>query len=637
VSAGEVEFEFRTVSLFELQNDSGVQFGELGHQVRDRVLAKCEWESELHDASLRIAVPEHVGEFRFQLAEQSACPPGELLTKGCEAHTTTVRGNELRSEFLFKRMDPSAHGRLRNAEAFGCFRHSSIASGKLRERPKARRERHQPIIHILIICKRSIIRRIKRALGKWKHCNFLHATGVTMASPMSTADAAVPAEADVLLVGAGIMSATLGALLTTLDPSLKIVVLEAATDPVTESSNPWNNAGTGHAGYCELNYMPNPKNGARSREINKQYRASKAWWEKLEAQGLLKLDTFLASTPHMSLVFGQQDVEYLHTRYLTLSQDPLFDGLEYSENPEQIAKWAPLTEGVARRSERIAATYHPNGSDIDFGALTQALLKIVSDNGGTVAYGYKTTGLKQRNGEWLAVCKSVTRGAFTMRERRVFAGTGGQTLRTLQKAKMPEIKQYGVLPVGAAFYRTFSEEVTAQHRAKVYSQSAVGAPPMSVPHLDARRVGGKDAVMFGPYATFSTKLLKHGSIFDFFATLTPGNLTTVIGAIVRNTDLIIYLIGQLTASKKQKFRELLRFAPNARPEDWELFTAGQRAQLVKRDANGRADLVGGAELVVSADGTLAGVLGASPGASTAYSIMTGLVTRVFPELAEKME
>ncbi len=437
--------------------------------------------------------------------------------------------------------------------------------------------------------------------------------------------------ADVVLIGGGIMSATLGAMLTALEPGWRIVMVERADEVATESSQAWNNAGTGHSGYCELNYMPDPADGSAAAGIAEQFQVSRRWWEHLAARGQLDPDTFLHTAPHMDVVFGERDIAYLRERFQTLRTDPRFDGLQYSEDPATIARWAPLVMEGRDPGERVAATRHPAGTDVDFGALTSALVRILTDSGGGLLLGHEVRGLvRDADGNWQISGRNRA-GHFELHARMVFVGAGGNALRLLQRAKIPEVRGYGVLPVGAAFLRCSDPQVVARHDTKVYGQAPIGAPPMSVPHLDKRIVDGTGHLMFGPYATFSTKLLKHGRLTDFFATVRWHNVAVLATAAWRNLALVRYLIGQLLATRTRKHAALARYYPNADPAQWELISGGQRAQLVTPDADHRGVLRSGTELVVSADRSIAGLLGASPGASTAVPIMVDLLQRCFPQ------
>ncbi|UVI37314.1 malate:quinone oxidoreductase [Brevibacterium spongiae] len=437
-------------------------------------------------------------------------------------------------------------------------------------------------------------------------------------------------DADVVLIGGGIMSATLGSMLALLEPQWRILMLESAEDLASESSDPWNNAGTGHSGFCELNYMPDPGNGSKASSIAAQFHLCRQWWAHLVREGLLDPDDFIHSAAHMNLVFGAEDVAYLRTRVDTLSADPLFAEMEYTEDPETIAQWAPLTmEGRPATGEPVAAARHPRGTDIDFGALTRALTTIITEAAGEVCTGHTVTGLNRTKEGW-QVSGSSAVGRFAVRANTVFVGAGGFALRLLQKAKVPEVRGYAVLPVGAAFYRCSTPAVTSRHRAKVYGQADVGAPPMSVPHLDRRIVDGREHLLFGPYATFSTKLLKRGRLTDFFTTLRPDNLHIIAAAGLQSLDLVTFLIKELAAGPARKFAQLQRYFPQARRNEWTLILAGQRAQLVKPDPKKIGVLQQGTELIVSSDGSISGLLGASPGASTAVPIMLDLLERAFP-------
>ncbi|MCA0156194.1 malate:quinone oxidoreductase [Tsukamurella sp. M9C] len=435
-------------------------------------------------------------------------------------------------------------------------------------------------------------------------------------------------DADVVLIGGGIMSATLGAMLAQERPDWRILLLERADALATESSGPWNNAGTGHSGFCELNYMPDPADGTKPLSMVEQFGRTRAWWDGLVAAGLLD-GGFLHLTPHLDVVFGERDMTYLRQRFETLRTHPEFAAMEYTENPETIRQWAPLVmEGRGPESMwgRMAATRHPGGTDVDFGALTRGLTAILTDAGGEVRFGHEVTRLRRTLAGW-TVRGRGPQGRFEIRARRVFVGAGGKALRLLQSARLPEVRGYAVLPVGAAFLRCSDPEVARRLDGKVYGQADIGAPPMSVPHLDRRYVDGADHLLFGPYATFSTKLLKRGRLTDFFTTLRPGNLHVIAAAGLQNLALVRYLVAQLAASRRARFADLQRFYPAADPAQWELVPAGQRAQLVTPDRRRIGVLQQGTELVTGADGTIAGLLGASPGASTAVPIMQDLLVR----------
>ena len=434
------------------------------------------------------------------------------------------------------------------------------------------------------------------------------------------------------------MSATLGTLLHELQPDWKIVAYERLGDVAEESSNPWNNAGTGHAALCELNYMPQGKDGsldpAKAISINEQFQQSREFWSSLVERGVLDgPSTFINSVPHMTFVRGEKDVAFLKARYEVLKKQPLFEGIEYSEDSRVINKWAPLLMQKRRKGEPFAATRVPSGTDVDFGALTHQLFDHLASSGVQVRTDHEVRSLKrQGDGSWLVKYRHVIgRTPGQVKARFVFVGAGGWALKLLQNSGIPEIKGYGVFPIGGQFLKTTNPEVVAQHQAKVYSQAAVGAPPMSVPHLDTRVVEGETSLMFGPFATFSPKFLKHGSLLDIVTQVRPHNLWPMLRVAFANPDLITYLLSELVKGHRKKVDNLRTFVPTAKDEDWTLIQAGQRAQVMKKDPEKGGVLQFGTEVVAAEDGTIAGLLGASPGASTAVPIMLGLLKRCFPE------
>ncbi len=434
------------------------------------------------------------------------------------------------------------------------------------------------------------------------------------------------------------MSATLGTLLHELQPDWKIVAYERLGDVAQESSNPWNNAGTGHAALCELNYMPQGKDGsldpAKAISINEQFQQSREFWSTLVERGILDgPSTFINSVPHMTFVRGEKDVAFLRARYEVLKNQPLFDGIEYSEDSRVINKWAPLLMQKRRKGEPFAATRVPSGTDVDFGALTHQLFDHLAKSGVDVRTGHEVRSLsRQKDGSWLVKYRHVIgRTPGQVKARFVFVGAGGWALKLLQNSGIPEVKGYGVFPIGGQWLKTTDPKLVSQHQAKVYSQAAIGAPPMSVPHLDTRFVDGEKSLMFGPFATFSPKFLKHGSMLDIITQVRPHNLWPMLRVAFANPDLITYLISELVKGHRKKVENLRTFVPTARDDDWELIQAGQRAQVMKKDPKKGGILQFGTEVVAAEDGTIAGLLGASPGASTAVPIMLGLLSRCFPE------
>lgn len=442
---------------------------------------------------------------------------------------------------------------------------------------------------------------------------------------------------DVALIGGGIMSATLGVLLKRLNPNIKIQVFERLDGTALESSNAWNNAGTGHAALCELNYMPDSSDGSlpsakKANEINEQFQLSRQFWSYLVKNGVLDApETFIHSTPHMTFVRGSKNVDYLSRRHKALKDLPLFNDLEFTEDPAVIKKWAPLLIDGRAGHEPIAATRSNSGTDVDFGAITKQMFSWLRSNEVVVQTSAEVKALtKTVNHGWnLKFVDTKTGQIEFINSKFVFVGAGGWALKLLQKSGIAEAKGYGSFPVGGQWLRSDNPELVSQHRAKVYAQAEVGAPPMSVPHLDTRIVGGKASLLFGPYATANPKFLKHGSLFDLPASLRPMNLVPYLSVALRNFGLVRYLVGELLKTKKRKFESLLDFMPAAEAKDWKLLNAGQRAQVIKKDSRKGGVLQFGTELVASRDGSIAGLLGASPGASTAVHAMLQVLETSF--------
>ena len=442
---------------------------------------------------------------------------------------------------------------------------------------------------------------------------------------------------DVVLVGAGIMSATLGVLLKELNPGITLEVVELRESGAVESSNPWNNAGTGHAALCELNYTPEGADGSidikKSVTINAQFEESKQFWAYLIEKGAIKSPkTFINPVPHMSFVRGNSGIAFLKKRFEALRQHHAFTEMEYTEDRATIAEWAPLLIPGRDASEPLAMTRVQAGTDVNFGAVTEQMLDyLTSQPNAKVICNQKVTDLKRDGEGWLVDIKDTRSGATRkLKSKFVFLGAGGGALPLLQLSGIPEGKGFGGFPVSGQFLRCTDESVVNQHMAKVYGQAAVGAPPMSVPHLDTRFVNGKRSLLFGPYAGFSTNFLKTGSYLDLPLSVRPHNLSTMLDVAKDNMDLTKYLVTEVLKSRDKKIDALHEFYPEADGGEWELITAGQRVQVMKRKGRFGGVLQFGTEVVTHADGSLGGLLGASPGASTAAPIMVKLLERCFP-------
>ena len=447
----------------------------------------------------------------------------------------------------------------------------------------------------------------------------------------------VETDADVILIGAGIMSATLGLILKQLEPDLSIEIYERLDIAAAESSDAWNNAGTGHSAFCELNYTPQNQDGAvdikKAVQIAESFEVSKQFWTYLvEKEILSDPHLFIRNIPHMSFVWGKKNVEFLKTRYQALQKCNLFEDMHYSEDLATIKDWVPLVMEGRSKKEKVAATKMDLGTDVNFGSLTREMFSYLSKQPKVnLHFHHEIRELdKLDSGEWKIKVKNLESGEKRNRLAKfVFIGAGGGSLPLLEKSGIPEGKGFGGFPVSGQWLKCTNEEVIARHHAKVYGKAAVGAPPMSVPHLDTRIINGKQALLFGPYAGFSTKFLKNGSFLDLPLSIKFNNIRPMISAGLHNLDLTKYLIDQVRQSPEDRFEALKEYLPNADIKDWELETAGQRVQVIKKDEKEGGILEFGTEVVSAADGSIAALLGASPGASTAVSIMLDLLDRCF--------
>lgn len=444
---------------------------------------------------------------------------------------------------------------------------------------------------------------------------------------------------DVLLVGAGAMSTTLGMILKQLDPALKICMVERLDHVARESTDAWNNAGTGHAAYCELNYTPEQPDGSinttKAFAINTSFEVSLQFWSYLVEQGNLPSPReFINSTPHQSFVWGEKNVEFLRKRYAALSQHPCFKDMEYSEDHAVLREWMPLVMQNRDPSDKVAGTRVRYGSDVNFGALARNLVSNLEQQDGfdlLLSHNVKDLN-KNSDGSWDVVLKNSSNGSSeTVRSRFVFLGAGGGALPLLQKSAIEEGRGYGGFPVSGMWLVCKRPEIIEQHQAKVYGMAPIGAPPMSVPHLDTRVIDGKKALLFGPFAGFTTKFLKQGSFLDLPLSIRPSNLAPMMSVAMHNMDLTRYLISEVRQSHSSRVASLRNFFPDAKEEDWELSYAGQRVQIIKPGTERAGKLEFGTEVITSADGSLAALLGASPGASTAVSAMLSIVERCFAE------
>lgn len=441
---------------------------------------------------------------------------------------------------------------------------------------------------------------------------------------------------DVILIGAGIMSATLGVFLKELQPDCIIEIYERLDQPALESSDAWNNAGTGHSAYCELNYTPlvdGKIDTKKAVHIAEQFQLSRQFWSYLiENKKLPSPDNFIHSVPHLSFVWGDENVAYLQKRYEALVKNPLFSTMQFSTDVDQLKAWMPLVMQDRNEDKKFAATYMPLGTDVNFGALTRNLFAYLETlDGITIHYNHEVKKIKQKkDNTWQLKVKDIVTGEKTKRKTKtVFIGAGGGSLLLLEKADIKEGEGYGGFPVSGQWLKCTNETIIAQHKVKVYGKATVGSPPMSVPHLDTRIINGKKELLFGPFAGFSTKFLKNGSYLDLIKSLEFDNIIPMLSAGWHNLPLTKYLVEQVMQSDEERIEALKEYFPNAKLDDWQLLDAGQRVQIIKKDKELGGILEFGTEVITTSDGSLACLLGASPGASTAVAIILEIVPKCF--------
>ncbi|WP_421355504.1 malate dehydrogenase (quinone) [Pseudocitrobacter faecalis] len=464
--------------------------------------------------------------------------------------------------------------------------------------------------------------------------------GSDTASVVAKTNSRVIHETDVLLIGGGIMSATLGTWLQELEPNWSITMVEQMESVAEESSNGWNNAGTGHSALMELNYTPQKADGSVSIEkaidINEAFQVSRQFWAHQVKRGVLtQPKSFINTVPHMSFVWGDANVNFLRARYRALQQNPLFRGMRYSEDHEQIKAWAPLVMEGRDPQQKIAATRTEAGTDVNYGEITRQLISSLQMHKNfnlqlnTVVRRFRQNADKS----WTVTVSDAnnSHAKRTIKAKFIFIGAGGAALKLLQQTKIPQAKEYAGFPVGGQFLVCENPDVVNHHLAKVYGQADVGAPPMSVPHIDTRVIDGKRVILFGPFATFSTRFLKNGSLWDLLASINKSNIMPMINVGMDNFDLVKYLVSQVLQKDKDRHAALREYYPMAQKGDWRLWQAGQRVQIIKRDAQKGGVLRLGTEVVSDDEGTVAALLGASPGASTAAPIMLQLLEKVFHE------
>jgi malate dehydrogenase (quinone) len=447
---------------------------------------------------------------------------------------------------------------------------------------------------------------------------------------------------DLVLIGSGIMSASLAALLRLLNPELRIQVFEANDELAQESSNGWSNAGTGHAGICELSYTPRKEsdgtvNVTKAIEIYDQFEQSKQFWAFATVRNILgSASEFINPVRHVSFVHGQEQVDFLRARYMAMRRHHFFSKMQFTVEPSVVASWVPLlVEG--REAIPIAATMMDEGTDVNFGAIASRLLGWISkQNGCGVATGHRVIDLKKQGAGWgITIRNCATNQLSTTRTKFVFVGAGGGTLPLLQRSDIAESKGLGGFPIGGQWLVCENPEIVRRHDAKVYGQALGAAPTMAIPHLDTRVLDGRKTLLFGPFASWTTKFLhKQGRWTDLPFSIRPDNLVTLARIGFSNAGLVRYLVQQGTQSMADRLATLRIFYPAARAEDWKLIDAGIRVQAIKK-TDGEAGIVHyGTEIITNFDKSLSALLGASPGASVSVSIVLNIIRTSFPHLLE---
>ena len=445
---------------------------------------------------------------------------------------------------------------------------------------------------------------------------------------------------DVILIGSGVMSAHLGALIKSLDPKATIQVYESTAELARESSDGWNNAGTGHAGLCELSYTPhrNPDgsvNVTKAIEIFEQFEQSRQFWSYAISKGMISSPKeFINSVPHISFVHGQEQVDFLKSRHKGMSKHHFFQDMEYTNDRKTIGAWAPLLLD-GRDNVPIAATKIDHGTDVNFGEVSRKLLGWLGQQEGCgTATRHRVEGLKKSDLGWQVQVRDLETGKVHSNEAKfVFIGAGGGSLPLLQKSGIPESKGIGGFPIGGQWLICDNPEIVKQHQAKVYGQALGAAPTMAVPHLDTRILDGKKTLLFGPFGSWTTKFLhKTGRWTDLPFSIRPGNLFTLINVGIRNLDLVRYLIQQGLQSMANRLATLHVFYPGAKAADWRLIDAGIRVQAIKK-TDGKSGIVHyGTEVITNKERTISALLGASPGASVCVNIVLEVIQTCLPHL-----
>jgi malate dehydrogenase (quinone) len=440
-----------------------------------------------------------------------------------------------------------------------------------------------------------------------------------------------PYKSDTLIVGAGIMGATLASILKEIDSDLKIDMVEALDSPALESSEANNNAGTGHAGYCELNYTPLLSNDKidieKAVQVNLGFEMSLQYWSYLTKKyRLFSPSKFIKRVPHISLVNGDKNIAFLKKRYLALKNNPLFNSIEFSSNFKTITKWIPLLK-TKKSQRKYAATKVEIGTDVNFGEITYELISILNTKKKFHLHtNQKAIAINENEDDSWSV---KLNNGNKIKAKFIFIACGGNSLKLLQKTKIYEQNSYAGFPINGQWLVCNNPKIVALHKAKVYGKAEIGSPPMSMPHLDLRIIDGKKILMFGPFASFTFKFLISGSFFDFISSIKFHNLKTLCIVFLKEWALLIYLIKQNFKPHKSRIADLKQFFPDANTKEWHLKDAGIRVQIMKKSRAGSSKLEFGTEIIFSKKNNLAALLGASPGASISVQSMIEVIEKCF--------
>ena len=443
---------------------------------------------------------------------------------------------------------------------------------------------------------------------------------------------------DVILIGSGIMSANLGAMLKRLEPRLRIQLFEVTGELAQESSDGWNNAGTGHAGICEVSYTPKREadgsvNVSRAVAIFEQFEHSKQFWSYAVANGLVQDPAdFIHAIPHIGFVHGRENVEFLRARYAAMSQHHFFKSMEFTADRQSVGAWAPLVM-EDRDDEPVAATKMDAGTGVKFGVLARKLLGwLAQQEGCGIATGHRVTRLCRTGSEWEVSVTHAHSGEHSVhRAKFVFIGAGGGSLRLLQTTGLPETRGLAGFPIGGQWLVCDAPEIVTRHSAKVYGMVPGSAPSLGGPHLDFRKLDGGSHLLFGPFASWTTKFLHlTGRCTDLPFSIRPDNFFTLLKTGLRSRHLVQYLVEQGLQTMTDRMAALREFYPAAREADWRLVEAGIRVQNLKKPDRGEVHF--GTEVFTGADHTLAALLGASPGASVSVSIAVEVIKKCLPHL-----